>query len=82
MYPKLGPSGTAFGNTDILHKVSQDLLNHALTLLAGFGDLVGDGLGHALIIKLVCVGHLGHGRGGVDVGTISSDGVDGWLHDL
>lgn len=37
---------------------------------------------HALVVEVVAIGNVGHGRRGVDVGAIGGDGVDSWDHNL
>jgi hypothetical protein len=70
---------------DIFPQPRQDLLRHALTLdrLGHLGsNLARHATGHALKINVIAIGHVGHGGRSVDVCTVSSDGRDGWNHDL
>jgi hypothetical protein len=67
---------------DVLHESSPDLPHHALAGFHWLSDVVGNGLGHALEVDTVAVGHFGHGGGGVDVCAGCGDSVDLRLHDL
>jgi hypothetical protein len=67
---------------DILHESSPDLSHHTLAGFHWLSDVVSNGLGHALEVDAVAVGHFGHGGRGVDVSAGGGHGVDLRLHDL
>ena len=75
-------NGIALGTQDIVDHIRPDLLEHARALFNGFGDGTGGLFDHALVVDLVAVGHVGYGRGGVDMCAISGNGVDLRQHHL